>query len=125
MDSVSKSPIFFHLNETVNGLCTIRAYNAQKKFIRILEHHIDENLIYYFSINIGNRWLAIRLEFVYFCIIYDNIVITILRDHFFKKLSNLIATFAAVFAVLARDSISAGVAGLSLSYAFNVKFTTL
>ena len=42
-----------------------------------------------------------------------------------KKLSNLIATFAAVFAVLARDSISAGIAGLSLSYAFNVKFTNL
>ena len=53
------------------------------------------------------------------------ICLLFLIGYYFKKLSNLIATFAAVFAVLARDSISAGVAGLSLSYAFNVKFTTL
>ena len=64
MESASKSPIFSHFGETVNGVSTIRAYSAQKRFIRIMERHVDENLLYYFPNNISNRWLALRLEFV-------------------------------------------------------------
>jgi ATP-binding cassette subfamily C (CFTR/MRP) protein 1 len=66
MDSASKSPIFSHFGETVNGVSTIRAYRAEKRFIRMMEHHVDENLLYYFPNNISNRWLAIRLELVCF-----------------------------------------------------------
>ena len=44
------------------------------------------------------RWLAVRLEFI----------------------GTLISFFAALFAVLSRDTISAGVAGLSISFSLNV-----
>ena len=71
MDSASKSPIFSHFGETVNGVSTIRAYRAEKRFIRMMEHHVDENLLYYFPNNISNRWLAIRLELVCFTLIHN------------------------------------------------------
>lgn len=45
-----------------------------------------------------SRWLAIRLEFV----------------------GNLVVSFAALFAVVARKSLSPGIMGLSISYALQV-----
>lgn len=64
MESASKSPIFSHFSETLTGVSTIRAYNAQNRFIKKMENNVDENLLYYFPNNISNRWLALRLELV-------------------------------------------------------------
>lgn len=45
------------------------------------------------------RWLAVRLEFV----------------------GNIIVSFAALFAVIARERLSPGIMGLAISYALQVK----
>ena len=60
----------------------------------ILYHHC------YIFIDVFNfsRWLAVRLEFA----------------------GNIVILFAAVFAVLARDTINPGLVGLSLTYALQV-----
>eukprot|EP00064_Thunnus_orientalis_P019831 superscaffoldBa00005143_g19961 len=63
-------------------------------------------LVYYFvqiSMRVCSlyRWLAIRLEF----------------------LGNLVVFFAALFAVISRDSLDSGLVGLSISYALNVTQT--
>jgi ABC-type multidrug transport system fused ATPase/permease subunit len=101
LESASKSPIFSHFSESLNGSSTIRAYKAQSRFTNKFADRIDENLLYYFPNNISNRWLALRLELV----------------------GNLITTFAALFAVLAKGHINPGVVGLSISYAMNVSQT--
>ncbi|XP_021375006.1 multidrug resistance-associated protein 1-like [Mizuhopecten yessoensis] len=101
LDSVSRSPIYSHFGETVTGVTTIRAYKQQERFISESEGKVDENNICYFPSIIANRWLAIRLEFVANCIVF----------------------FAALFAVLGRDELSAGLVGLSITYALNVTQT--
>lgn len=66
MELASKSLVFSHFSESLNGISTIRAYNAKNRFSKMMYKYVDENLIYYFANNISNQWLAIRLEFVFF-----------------------------------------------------------
>ncbi|MED6236457.1 Canalicular multispecific organic anion transporter 1 [Ataeniobius toweri] len=101
LDSVSRSPIYSHFGETVSGLSVIRAYNHQERFLKHNEITIDENLKSVYPWIVSNRWLAIRLEF----------------------LGNLVVFFSALFAVISRNSIDSGLAGLSISYALNVTQT--
>jgi ATP-binding cassette subfamily C (CFTR/MRP) protein 1 len=64
LDSVSKSPIYAHFQETLGGLSTIRAYRQQDRFQLENEWRVDANLRAYFPSISANRWLAVRLEFI-------------------------------------------------------------
>jgi len=98
IDSTSRSPIYNHFSETVNGSTSIRAYGASDKFIEESNKRVDDNHICYYPSFTASRWLAIRLEFLGYCIVF----------------------LAAVFAVISRGSISPGIAGLALSYSLNL-----
>uniref|UniRef100_A0A3B3VBR8 ABC-type glutathione-S-conjugate transporter n=1 Tax=Poecilia latipinna TaxID=48699 RepID=A0A3B3VBR8_9TELE len=98
LESVARSPIYSHFGETMSGLSVIRAYNHQERFMKHNEVTIDENLKTIYSRII---WLAVRLQF----------------------LGNLVVFFAAVFAVISRNSIDSSLVGLSISYALNVTLT--
>ncbi|XP_076867754.1 ATP-binding cassette sub-family C member 2 isoform X1 [Brachyhypopomus gauderio] len=101
LDSVSRSPIYSHFGETVSGLSVIRAYGHQQRFLERNRITIDDNLKSVYPWIVSNRWLAIRLEF----------------------LGNLVVFFAALFAVISRDTLDSGLVGLSISYALNVTQT--
>nr|AYM45159.1 ATP-binding cassette subfamily C member 1 [Carassius auratus] len=98
LESVSRSPVYTHFNETLLGTSVIRAFGEQERFIRESDGRVDHNQKAYFPSIVANRWLAVRLEFV----------------------GNCIVTFAALFAVMARESLSPGIMGLSISYALQV-----
>uniref|UniRef100_A0A671NJH7 Multidrug resistance-associated protein 1 n=1 Tax=Sinocyclocheilus anshuiensis TaxID=1608454 RepID=A0A671NJH7_9TELE len=98
LESVSRSPVYTHFNETLLGTSVIRAFGEQQRFIRESDGRVDHNQKAYFPSIVANRWLAVRLEFV----------------------GNCIVAFAALFAVMARDSLSPGIMGLSISYALQV-----
>ena len=76
----------------------IRAYGDQKRFIGESERRVDVNQKSYYPSIIANRWLSLRLE----------------------TIGNLVVLFAGLFAVIGRDSLDPGLAGLSISYALNV-----
>ncbi|EPS42616.1 hypothetical protein H072_3436 [Dactylellina haptotyla CBS 200.50] len=101
LDSVSRSPIFAHFQESLGGLSTIRAYQQQDRFWHENEMLVDGNLRAYFPSISANRWLAVRLEFI----------------------GSVIILGAATFAVLTVASgspLSAGMVGLSMSYALQI-----
>ncbi|KAG1697029.1 hypothetical protein DVH05_017416 [Phytophthora capsici] len=104
LDSISRSPIFALLSETLDGLSTIRAFGVESTFIGHNNYLLDKNQRAYFLNFTINCWLGLRLEFV----------------------GNCIATAAALAAVLAHSTDSAGsgafagLAGVSLTYAFDV-----
>ncbi|KAK4922993.1 hypothetical protein LTR28_012560, partial [Elasticomyces elasticus] len=101
LDSVSRSPVYAHFQESLSGISTIRAYRQQKRFGMENEWRIDANLRAYFpSIN-ANRWLAVRLEFIGSFII-------------------LAAAGFAIISVSTGSGLSAGLVGLSMSYALQI-----
>uniref|UniRef100_A0A8C6A6P8 Multidrug resistance-associated protein 1 n=1 Tax=Marmota marmota marmota TaxID=9994 RepID=A0A8C6A6P8_MARMA len=99
LESVSRSPVYSHFNETLLGVSVIRAFEEQERFIRQSDLKVDENQkAYYPSIVANSRWLAVRLECV----------------------GNFIVFFASLFAVISRHSLRAGLVGLSVSYSLQI-----
>ncbi|KFV13611.1 Multidrug resistance-associated protein 1, partial [Pterocles gutturalis] len=98
LESVSRSPVYSHFNETLLGVSVIRAFEEQKRFIKQNDAKVDENQKAYYPSIVANRWLAVRLEYV----------------------GNCIVLFAALFAVMARNKLSAGLVGLSVSYSLQI-----
>jgi len=101
LESVTKSPIFSHFGETLNGVATIRAFSLQSDFIKRSERLVDDNQKANYPAIVANRWLAVRLEMV----------------------GNLIIFCSALLAVLGKDNLSPGLVGLSVSYALSVTQT--
>lgn len=101
LESNNRSPIYSHFGETIQGAAVIRAFGRTEVFCQAMTEHIDKFIHVKYMNLISNRWLAVRLEFV----------------------GNLVVFFAAIFAVLSTNwgwVSSAGLVGLSVSYALNV-----
>ncbi|XP_046853046.1 multidrug resistance-associated protein 1-like isoform X2 [Xenia sp. Carnegie-2017] len=98
LESISRSPVYSHFFETLNGVSTIRAFNAQQRFIMLNNKNVDENSMVKYPVIIINRWLAVRLELIGNCVIF----------------------FAALFGVLARESIESGLVGLSITVSLKI-----
>jgi ABC-type multidrug transport system fused ATPase/permease subunit len=64
LDSVSKSPVFSHFAETLNGLSSVRAFQCERMFMQKNLVQLDVNHRAYFLSNVANRWLSIRLELI-------------------------------------------------------------
>ncbi|KAI5964409.1 hypothetical protein KGF57_001082 [Candida theae] len=62
--SVSRSPIYGHLGESLNGMDTIRAYGQNERFDFIMNKVVDFNLKSQYMLTSINRWLFFRLQVV-------------------------------------------------------------
>ncbi|KAI8057978.1 ABC metal ion transporter [Syncephalis plumigaleata] len=101
LDSISRSPVYAHFQETLGGVTTIRAYQQVKRFAQENRWRIDENLrAYYMWISL-NRWLAVRLEFV------GSIVI-------------LSASMLAVVSTVTTGNMNSSLAGLAVTNALYI-----
>ncbi len=62
LDSVTRSPIFAILSESLRGLETLRAFKVLPSFEQRFDGALDTNGNAYFSLVAANRWLGVRLE---------------------------------------------------------------
>lgn len=56
LESVSRSPIYTHFNETVQGSSVIRAFGEQPRFILQANQKVDLNQTAYFPRFVATRW---------------------------------------------------------------------
>ncbi|VUC27576.1 unnamed protein product [Clonostachys rosea] len=101
LDGASRSPVFAHSKETLSGLTTIRAFLQQERFITATERHLDVNMKAWMPSIAANRWLGLRLEFL------GSIII-------------LSAAGLAIGSPLFGMQLSAGMAGLMITYAMQM-----
>ncbi|KAF9285150.1 hypothetical protein BGZ88_009647 [Linnemannia elongata] len=105
LDSVTKSPLYQHFSETLNGLSSIRAMNIKDRFIDENAVRTNKSATASYASWMINRWLNVRLE----------------------ALTSLAIFCAALLAVLSKGTISPSMAGLALSsttsLAYNVIWT--
>lgn len=103
LDSVLRSPLYALLGETLDGIVTIRAYNAETTLVSRITSMLDEQQNAYFLTCAAQCWLGVRLELV----------------------GTLIICSACLCAVIEHRSQGgsetfAGLAGLSISFALSV-----
>ena len=55
LESISRSPIYSHFQETVLGAASIRAYRQQERFMKESERRVDYNQIAYYPSMCANR----------------------------------------------------------------------
>lgn len=96
-ESVTRSPIMQHFSETLVGVSTIRAYGDERRFIKENLKKIDTNNKPFFYLWVTNRWLAVRIDIIGACVTF----------------------FAGCAILLQIDSLDAGLAGISLTYAIS------
>ncbi|KAI8349285.1 hypothetical protein B0O80DRAFT_460130 [Mortierella sp. GBAus27b] len=92
--STSKSPVYQHFHETLNGVSTIRAMNVQERFIRANTTWADKMANNYLGVILTKRWVETQL----------------------RLLSTFVLLFAALFVVLGRDYMDPSMVGLTLSF---------
>jgi ABC-type multidrug transport system fused ATPase/permease subunit len=66
LDNVTRSPIFQHFSETLNGIVTIRAFGDTERFNLANQTKVDENLRPLFFGYVLGQWLDLRLR-AYVC----------------------------------------------------------
>ena len=93
--SINRSPINSHLDETLSGAATIRAFGFQDNFEKENEDYIDQKQMSQYPEIISNTWLFLRLQVI----------------------GNLLIILAALTTVINRDTVDSGLAGLVLTYA--------
>ncbi|CAG2111855.1 unnamed protein product, partial [Medioppia subpectinata] len=98
LDTGTRTRIISHFAETYNGTAVIRAFGADRDFVRESHRRLDAHNRCQYPLLVSERWLAVRLEFLGYSIVL----------------------LSAVFAVVFRHTVGAGMAALAITYAVNI-----
>ncbi|VDK43637.1 unnamed protein product [Anisakis simplex] len=69
LTSLSLSPLYSHLSDTINGLSTIRAFRFVDHFCLTLRKRLNDNIRSQFSSLAASQWLSIRLQILGVCMV--------------------------------------------------------
>ncbi|XP_072034829.1 ATP-binding cassette sub-family C member 4-like [Amphiura filiformis] len=100
LEGITRSPVFSHLSATLQGLSTVRAFQAEQKFCQIFDNHQDLHTQAWFLFLSTTRWFGVVID----------------------SLSAVFVIGVAFSCIIAADifKLDSGLVGLSLSYALSL-----
>nr|KAJ3413496.1 hypothetical protein HK105_002059 [Polyrhizophydium stewartii] len=100
LDSITRSPLYASIGETLNGIATVRAYREQERFVLRNNQLVNINIAPYFLVFGATRWLSLR----------------------FESLGTILVFFTALFGILSRNnpSFSPAFFGLAITYSLQI-----
>ncbi|CAL1261490.1 unnamed protein product [Larinioides sclopetarius] len=98
LDSTTRSPIYSHFLESIQGVSSICAYKVREEFTKHFEEKLNAHMLCDFNTISCNRWLQFWLDL----------------------LGCLIVLIATLLAIQARYSLGPAVVGLMITYALTV-----
>ncbi|KZC06945.1 Multidrug resistance-associated protein 4 [Dufourea novaeangliae] len=72
LEGITRSPVFGHLNATLQGLPTIRAFGAEEILTKEFDHHQDLHSSAWYIFIASSRAFGLWLDF--FCVVYITLV---------------------------------------------------
>ncbi|KAJ1961640.1 hypothetical protein IWQ62_003796 [Dispira parvispora] len=94
IESTSRSPVYSAISETLDGVTILRAFDVGPQFLNRFQEALDHNSRAFFIFIASSRWLGFRVDL----------------------LASLFLTVSVLASVAGRNSLDAGLVGLSLSY---------
>lgn len=104
--SVARSPIYAHLQESLNGVDTIAAYDQEDRFKFINTANVNfysQSLVMTRS---TNRWLAVRLQFIGSLVIWSTAMLLVYSLTTDKPLGGPMVGFLMSYALTVTNSLS-------------------
>ncbi|KAJ1988871.1 hypothetical protein GGI25_002082 [Coemansia spiralis] len=62
--AIARSPLYAHYNQTLQGLATIRAFNAQSRYIALAEKALDDANRPQWYATVAQNWVWLRVDFI-------------------------------------------------------------
>ena len=93
LEAVTRSPIFTHFSETLNGLSTIRAFGRTSRFEEQNFTLVAANTRCFFNQDLASQWIAQRLDFCSAAIAAITVLLPILVINFGSSLTASPAAF--------------------------------
>ncbi|CAH2350919.1 multiple drug resistance-associated protein-like transporter 1 [[Candida] railenensis] len=78
LKSAKKSPVFSHLQESVNGVESLRAYAQEDRFIYKNNALLNSKIVIDYMMTLTNRWLSMRLQFVSSLLLFSSGLLVVL-----------------------------------------------
>ncbi|KAK3698830.1 hypothetical protein QZH41_016034 [Actinostola sp. cb2023] len=98
IEGISRSPLFGHVSTTLLGLDTIRAFGVEQTFTNQMNYYQDEHTRAWMTFISSSAWLSFRLDLL--CVAF--------------------ICFVVLVSPALKGALSAGVVGLTLSYAIMI-----
>lgn len=107
LQTLLRSPVFSHLQESVNGVETLRAYGEDARFIHANRKKVDNVTKVRYAIQCANRWLSVRLQSIAAIIVLSSSLLILLALYATRGLSPGLVGFVMTYVFSSTSTLNA------------------